>query len=133
MTCWSSDGRGEPELGPLEVAWESSVRSGRDPNVVIDVARPWGFGLRCFGGGGSLPLSTVAPAPSTVVDASGTEPALRGRGSSSFFMSGRFSGSNYGGGTGGNLPTSLIAPISHLVRFGRVERKEIWCFTEHRG
>ncbi len=35
---WSPDGRGEPELGPLEVAWESFVRLGRDPNVVVDVA-----------------------------------------------------------------------------------------------
>ena len=35
MMSWSSDGRDEPELGPLEVAWEPSVRSGQDPNVVV--------------------------------------------------------------------------------------------------
>jgi len=74
MMSWSPNGRGEPELGPLEAAWKSSVRSGRDPNVVVDVAGPWGLGLRCFVGGGCCPLSAVAPAPSVVVGASEIEP-----------------------------------------------------------
>ncbi len=51
MMSWSPDVRGESELGLLEVAWESSVRSGRDPNVVVDAAGTWGFGLRYFSGG----------------------------------------------------------------------------------
>ena len=55
IMSWSPDGRGEPELGPLEVAWEFSVRSVRDPNVVVDASGPWGSGFRCFDGGGSRP------------------------------------------------------------------------------
>ena len=118
---------GEPELGPLEGAWESSVRSGRVPDEVVDVGGPSGFGLRCFDGGGSRPLSAVAPAPSVVVGASGIEPCMGRGGNFSSSMSGRLFGSDSGSGTGGNLPTCLIAPISHLVRYGIVERKESWC------
>jgi hypothetical protein len=40
MMSWSPDGMGKPELGPLEVAWESSARSGRVPNEVVDAAGP---------------------------------------------------------------------------------------------
>ena len=127
IMSWSPDGRGEPELGPLEMAWEFSVRSGRDPNVVVDAAGP------CFDGGGSRPLSAVAPAPSAVVGASEIEPCPGGRGNSSSSMSGRFSWSDSRSGTGGNLPTSLIATINHLVRSEIVEQKESWCFIEHWG
>jgi len=132
MISWNpADKIGELELGPMEVAWESSVRSGRD--VVVDVAGPWGFGFRCFGGGGSCPVYAVAPASSDVVGASGMEPVPGESGYSSSSMSGRFSGSYSGSTNGGNLPTSLIAPITHLVRYGIVERKESWCFIEHWG
>ena len=131
MMSWSPNERGDPELGHREVAWESSARSGRDPNVVEDAAGPWGFGLRCFGGGDCYLLSAVATAPSVVMDASGIEPVPGGSGCSSSSMPGRFSGSYSGSGTGGNLPTSLIAPVGHFVRYGTVERKESWCFIEH--
>ena len=131
MMSWSPDGRGEPELGPLEGAWESSVRLGRD--VVVDAAGPCGFGFRCFGGGGCCPLSAVAPAPSAIVGASGMEPVPGGSGYSSSSMSGRFSGSYSGSTDGGNQPTNLIAPISHLMRYGIVEREKSWCFIEHWG
>ncbi len=131
MMSRSPDGRGEPELGPLKVAWESSVRSGGD--VVVDAGIPWGFGFRCFGGGGCCPLSAVASAPSAIVGASGMEPVPGGSGCSSSSMSGRFFRSYSGSTYGGNLPTSLIAPINHLLRFGIVERKESWYFIEHWG
>ena len=106
------------------MALESSVRSGKDPPVVVDTAGPWGFGIRCFGGGDCCSLLVVAPVTSTVVGASGIEPAPRGSGDSSSLMSGRFSGSCSGSVDGGNLPTNLIAPISHLVRSGIFERNE---------
>ncbi len=124
MMSWSPDGRAEPELCSLEAAWKSSVRSGRDPNVVVDVVGPEGLGFKCFGEGGCCSLSAVAPAPSAVVGASGMEPAPGGSGDSSSSMSGRFSGSYSGSVYGGNLPTSLIAPISHLVRSRIVERNK---------
>jgi len=73
MMSWSPDGTGKPELDPLELAWESFVRSGQVPNEVVDVAGLLGFGLRCFDGGGSRPLSAIAPASSVVVGASGIE------------------------------------------------------------
>ena len=109
------------------------MRSGRDPIVVVDAARPWGFGFRYFNGGGSRPLSAVAPAPSVAVGASGIEPCPGGRGNSSSSMSGRFYGTDSESCTGGNLPTSLIATINHLVRSEIVEQKESWCFIEHWG
>jgi hypothetical protein len=124
MMSWSPDGRGKTEPGPREVAWESSVRSGRDSNVVVDVVEPWGLGFWCFAGGGWVSLSVFAPAPSVVVGASGVEPISGGSGGSSTSMSGRFSGSYSGSRTGGSLPTSLIVPISHLGRSGIIERKE---------
>jgi hypothetical protein len=133
MMSWSPDGKGEPEPCPLEVAWESSVRSGRDPNAVVDAAGPEGFGFRCFSGRGLYSLSTVAPAPVAVVGASGMEPATGGNGDSSSSMSGRVSRPCFASANRGNLPTSLIAPISHLVRSRIVERKESWCFIEHWG
>jgi hypothetical protein len=92
--------------------------------VVVDAAGPEGFGFPCFGGGGCCSRSAVAPAPFIVVGASGMEPAQGGSGDSSSSMSGRFSGSYSGIADGGNLPTSLIAPIGHLMRFGIAERKE---------
>ncbi len=137
MMSWSPDGRGEQDPGPLKVAWESSVRSGRDPNVVIDAAGPEGFGFRCFGCGGGeggrCSLSAVAPAPAAVVGAREMEPAPGGSDDFSSSMSGRSFGSYSGSVDGGNLPTSLIAPISHLVLSRIVERKENWCFIEHWG
>jgi hypothetical protein len=98
---------------------------------VVDKAGPVGFGLRYFNGGGYYSLFVVAPVPSGVLGAVGMEPALDGSGDSSASMSGRFYGSYSGSAIGGNLPTILMAPISHLVRFGIDERKESWCFIEH--
>ena len=62
----------------------------------------------------------------------GTYPGKKS-GDSSYSMSRRSSGSCSGSETGGNLPTNLIAPINHLVRYGMDERKESWCFMKHRG
>jgi hypothetical protein len=83
--------------------------------MVVDTAGPWGFGFRCFGGGGCCSLSAVALAPSDVVGASRMEPAPRESGDSSSSMSGKFSGSYSGNADGGDLPTSLIAPIGREV------------------
>ncbi len=105
MMSLSPDGRGEPEPGPLEMAWESSVRSGRDPTVVVDAAGPEGFGLRCFNGGGCCSLSAVVPAPANMVGASGMEPAPGGGGNSSSTTSGMYSRSCSGSDDGGNLST----------------------------
>jgi hypothetical protein len=100
---------------------------------VVDAAGSWGFGLLCFGEGGCCPLSAVVTAPFDVVGVSGIEYVPGGRGYSSSSMSVRVFRSYSGSGTGGNLSTSLIVPITHLVRSRIVEWNESWCFMEHRG
>ncbi len=90
------------------------MRSGYEPTVVVDVAGPMEFSLRCFRGGDVLPSLQLRMSP-YYVRCGWYEAFPGGKWGFLHLDVGKFysSGSSAGGEIGGNLPTSLIAPISH--------------------